>query len=57
MTPERREAPRTEPRESAKERVVQAEELLQGRPTLVIEYGGARYVLRTTRNGKLILTK
>ena len=38
-------------------RVVKAEELLQGEKTLVIEFRGERYVLRTTRNGKLILTK
>lgn len=57
MTSERREAPKAEPRETEKERVVQAEELLQGRPTLLLEYRGARYILRTTRNGKLILTK
>lgn len=31
--------------------------LLAGRSTLVIEHLGARYILRATRNGKLILTK
>lgn len=31
--------------------------LLGGRSTLVIEHLGVRYILRATRNGKLILTK
>lgn len=31
--------------------------LLAGRSTLVIEHLGMRYLLRATRNGKLILTK
>lgn len=36
---------------------VSSEALLSGRNTLVIEHLGMRYVLRATRNGKLILTK
>lgn len=31
--------------------------LLAGRPYVLIEHGGALYWLRTTRAGKLILTK
>ena len=55
MTTERKPAP--PPKESAAPKVVRAEDLFQGEKTLVIEYQGTRYVLRTTRNGKLILTK
>ena len=32
-------------------------ELLQGRNTLEIDHGGQRYLLRVTRENKLILTK
>lgn len=31
--------------------------LLQNDPTLILEHQGQDYVLRVTRNGKLILTK
>jgi len=36
---------------------LRAEDLLRDRRTLVIEHAGERYLLRLTRNGKLILTK
>ena len=55
MTTDRKQAPA--PKESAAPRVLRAEDLFQGEKTLVIEHQGTRYVLRTTRNGKLILTK
>jgi hemin uptake protein HemP len=32
-------------------------QLLQGRRTAILEYGGQDYMLRITVNGKLILTK
>lgn len=37
--------------------VLPSETLLRGARALVIEHDGDRYVLRITRNGKLILTK
>lgn len=36
---------------------IRAEDLLRDRRMLVIEHAGERYLLRLTRNGKLILTK
>jgi hemin uptake protein HemP len=36
---------------------VTSKELLQGHASANIEHGGALYTLRTTRSGKLILTK
>ncbi len=36
---------------------VSATELLKNRQVLVIEHAGERYLLRLTKNGKLILTK
>jgi hemin uptake protein HemP len=38
-------------------REIPLEEILRGAMEVVIVHGGARYVLRITRNGKLILTK
>lgn len=37
--------------------VIPSAQLLQGRKTVQIEHNGAFYQLRTTRLGKLILTK
>ncbi|GAA5161061.1 hemin uptake protein HemP [Viridibacterium curvum] len=37
--------------------VVASENLLRGETCVHIEHAGALYVLRATRNGKLILTK
>ena len=37
--------------------VVLATDLLRNRQVLVIEHAGERYLLRLTKNGKLILTK
>ncbi len=37
--------------------VLSSEMLFRGTRALVIEHDGDRYVLRITRNGKLILTK
>ncbi|HNA82697.1 MAG TPA: hemin uptake protein HemP [Thiobacillaceae bacterium] len=37
--------------------VVRVTDLLKNRQVLVIEHAGERYLLRLTRNGKLILTK
>lgn len=52
------------PRESASREsfagpdpVISSAQLLQGRKTVQIEHNGALYLLRTTRLGKLILTK
>jgi hemin uptake protein HemP len=39
------------------ERVVAAEQLFAGRREVVLEHAGARYRLRITRRGKLILQK
>ena len=36
---------------------VRATDLLKDRQVLVIEHAGERYLLRLTKNGKLILTK
>jgi hemin uptake protein HemP len=36
---------------------IPSSKLLQGQPYVLIEHGGAVYWLRTTRSGKLILTK
>jgi len=36
---------------------VRATDLLKNRQVLVIEHAGERYLLRLTKNGKLILTK
>ena len=36
---------------------VRATDLLKNRQVLVIEHDGERYLLRLTKNGKLILTK
>lgn len=36
---------------------VRATDLLKNRRVLVIEHAGERYLLRLTKNGKLILTK
>ena len=36
---------------------INANELLQGNKTMVIEHGESQYVLRLTRSNKLILTK
>lgn len=36
---------------------VQSRELLRGNNILLIDHAGDRYVLRMTRNNKLILTK
>jgi hemin uptake protein HemP len=38
-------------------RVVQAAALFGDRQRVLIEHGNERYVLRLTKNGKLILTK
>lgn len=38
-------------------RMVTTDALFQSARSLVIEHGGERYILRLTRNGKLILTK
>lgn len=57
VTTERKPRVSERPVEEKASRVVQAEELFQGEKTLVIEHQGTRYVLRETRNGKLILTK
>ena len=37
--------------------VVRAQDLMGTSPVLVIEHEGERYLLRRTKNGKLILTK
>lgn len=37
--------------------MVSSDELLRGNQLLLIEHAGTRYVLRMTRNNKLILTK
>ncbi len=39
------------------EQVVSTETLMQGKKELIIIHGDQRYMLRITRNGKLILTK
>ena len=57
VTTERKSREPERPVEEKASRVVQAEELFQGEKTLIIEHQGTRYVLRATRNGKLILTK
>jgi hemin uptake protein HemP len=36
---------------------IPSEKLLGGRPSVTIDHEGIQYVLRTTRAGKLILTK
>jgi len=36
---------------------VDSEQLLQGAPAVEIEHAGQRYLLRVTRENKLILTK
>lgn len=36
---------------------IPSSELLKGQPYVMIEHGGATYWLRSTRSGKLILTK
>jgi len=41
----------------ATERVVTARELLGGAQRVWIEHASERYLLRLTRNGKLVLTK
>jgi hemin uptake protein HemP len=38
-------------------RCVNSEQLFAGSRELLIEHAGERYILRCTRNGKLILTK
>lgn len=43
-------APRPDP-------VISSSQLLRGRKTVQIEHNGALYMLRTTKLGKLILTK
>lgn len=47
--------PRREPARAP--RVISSEALLQGDTQVLIAHGGERYVLRLTRQGKLILTK
>lgn len=42
---------------SAAERVYSSAALLQGTPSVWIEHAGERYLLRQTKQGKLILTK
>jgi hemin uptake protein HemP len=49
--------PRGEPPAENASRVVSSHELLGRQRHLQIEHGGERYVLRITRQGKLILTK
>lgn len=39
------------------ERTFRSADIFAGVPEVVIEHGGAYYRLRSTRNGKLILTK
>jgi hemin uptake protein HemP len=39
------------------EQTITIEELMQGKSELTIIHSGQRYMLRITRNGKLILTK
>lgn len=41
----------------AQPRQVSSAELLRGRNTVEIDHGGQRYLLRVTRENKLILTK
>jgi hemin uptake protein HemP len=57
VTTERKPRETGRPVEEKSSRVVQAGDLFQGEKTLIIEHRGTRYVLRETRNGKLILTK
>ncbi|MFN3987516.1 MAG: hemin uptake protein HemP [Rhodocyclaceae bacterium] len=38
-------------------RCVSSEQILGGESSITIEHGDTRYVLRSTRSGKLILTK
>lgn len=38
-------------------RVIRSEELLQGQPEVLIQHGSEFYLLRITRNGRLLLTK
>lgn len=47
----------TQPVPPAESGVVRAEDLLGTNSVLVIENAGERYLLRLTKNGKLILTK
>ena len=52
-----RASPQGLPGRPAETAVLTAEALFRGAQVLVIEFGGERYQLRKTRNGKLILTK
>jgi len=45
------------PSDSASERTLSSDHLLQGRSHVFIAHNGERYQLRATRFGKLILTK
>ncbi|SER16962.1 Hemin uptake protein HemP [Faunimonas pinastri] len=49
--------PPLHPREHGSPREIASDALLGGRRELVIMHGSERYVLRQTRQGKLILTK
>lgn len=48
---------RHEGRQDARASALDSDQLLGGQPAVTIIHEGARYVLRATRNGKLILTK
>ncbi|MEH6447005.1 MAG: hemin uptake protein HemP [Oceanospirillaceae bacterium] len=39
------------------EQIISTEKLMQGKKELIIFHSEQRYILRITRNGKLILTK
>lgn len=53
--------PTAEPLRSAEPRLaappISSEQLLRGATTLAIDHAGQRYLLRVTRENKLILTK
>lgn len=50
-------APQPVDKRAAAPRVIPSGELLGARGQLLIEHQGERYLLRVTRQGKLILTK
>lgn len=47
----------TTPEPMIEEKSIKTEQLMQGNTKLVIMHSDQRYILRITRNGKLILTK
>jgi hemin uptake protein HemP len=55
--PERETTDKEGPEQEAPVRTIRVEELLAGRQEVWIEHNGARYLLRVTRRGRLILTK